>query len=70
MSWECTIEATTVREPWLFRNLPRIPPLPFRRGEGRGEGFFLFLVFEFARIGDGDFNGPEQSASSFCLPIL
>ena len=26
MSWECTIEATTVREPWLSRNLPRIPP--------------------------------------------
>ena len=25
MSWECTIEATTVREPWLSRNLPRIP---------------------------------------------
>ena len=32
-------------EPWFASELATIPPLPFRRGEGRGEGSAFTLGF-------------------------
>jgi hypothetical protein len=36
-------------EPRFARKLPMIPPLPFRRGEGRGEGSTYALGFRGAK---------------------
>jgi hypothetical protein len=40
--------ASFFHEPRFAKELPRIPPLPFRRGEARGEGSVFTLGFRGA----------------------